>query len=267
MLACLATPVDSALAAKPSPRVVASEATTSERAQQDALRAIPLDKMTPADRARVSAVLSNVSIFRRLPTKVIDCDPEMYLFLVRHPDVVVDIWDVLKVSRLQLWQTGEGRFGIAEPAGASGTLRYAYRSQSLHVVYADGVYQGPLLARPIRGHVVLALRTAYAREADNRYHITSRMDCFLNIEPAGAELLAKTVSPLMGQTADNNFLLTAAFVSSLSRTAELNPAKIQSLATKLAGVRPEVRSEFSDIAGKVAHKATVAARPASATER
>ena len=60
-------------------------------------------RSTPEENsARRNSVLSNVSVFRRLPTKVMDCDPDMYLFLVRHPDVVVDIWELMKLSRMQL---------------------------------------------------------------------------------------------------------------------------------------------------------------------
>ena len=140
-LGCLPALVRPALAAMPSSaRFASSEASTSNRARQDALRSIPLEKLAPADRAKVTSVLSNVSVFRRLPTKVIDCDPDMYLFLVRHPDVVVNIWELLKVSRLQLWQTGDGRFLIAEPGGAAGSLRFVYRSHDT----ARGLRRGGL---------------------------------------------------------------------------------------------------------------------------
>ena len=135
------------------------------------------------------------------------------------------------------------------------------------MVYAEGVYEGPLLARPVKGRGVLVLKTGYVRETNNRYYVTSRLDCFLSIEPAGAELLTKTVSPLLGQTADSNFLLTAGFVASLSRTAELNSRKVQALAAKLNRVQPEVRSEFAELAGKLGQKAALAARPEGKPQR
>ncbi len=74
---------------------------------------------------------------------------------------------------------------------------------------------GPCWPGPSKACAVLALKTGYVRETNGRYYVTSRLDCFLMIEPAGAELLTKTVSPLLGQTADSNFLLTAGFVASL----------------------------------------------------
>ena len=110
--------------------------------------------------------------------------------------------------------------------------------------------KGPLLARPVKGRGLLVLKTGYVRETNDRYYVTSRMDCFLNVEPAGAELLTKTVSPFVGKTVDSNFVLTLAFVGSLSRTAELNSRGVRRLASQLSHVQPEVRAEFSDVAAK-----------------
>ena len=97
-----------------STRPSSLEASTSDAARQDAIKLIPMERLAPEDRAKVNSVLSNVSVFRRMPVKVVDCDPDMYLFLVHHPDVVVNIWEVLKLSKLQLRQIEEDQFQITE---------------------------------------------------------------------------------------------------------------------------------------------------------
>lgn len=237
------------------------EASTSDAARQDAAQSIPLTKLASEDRAKVGSVLSNVSIFRRLPIRVVDCDPDLYLFVVRHPDVVVNIWEIMKVSRLQLRQIDENQFQMGEPAGASAKFEFVYRSHDTHVLYGEGTYEGPLMTRPVKGRGVLVLKCGYVREPNNRYYITSRLDCFLTIEPAGAELIGKTVSPLMGKTVDNNFAQTVAFIGSLSRTAEVNGRGVQRLASQLTHVQPEVRAQFAEVAGDVAQKSLVAAAP------
>ncbi len=219
-------------AAPASTRPSSFEASTSDAARQDAIRSIPLERLAPEDRAKVTSVLTNVSIFRRMPVKVVDCDPDMYLFLVRHPDVVVNIWEVLKLSKLQLREVEGGQFQVTEPSG-SATARFVYQSHDTHVIFGEGTYQGPLLARPVKGRGVLVLKTGYVRETNGRYYITSRLDCFLAIEPIGAELLTKTVSPLFGKTVDNNFSQTVGFVSSLSHTAETNQRGVRRLAAQL----------------------------------
>jgi hypothetical protein len=256
-----------ATASPPRPvRANLSEASTSGSARQDAIHSIPMERLAPQDRAKVGSVVSNVSIFRRMPVRVVDCDPDLYLFLVRHPDVVVNIWEVMKASRLQLRETEENQFQVIEPSGIVTTFNYLYRSHDTHVLYGEGSYDGPLLNRPVKGRGVLVLKCGYVRETNGRYYVTSRLDCFLTIEPMGAELLGKTVSPLMGRTVDNNFIQTVAFLGSLSRTAEVNHRGVQRLAGQLTHVRPTVRSEFADLAGNLSATSTTAAavRPAAA---
>ena len=241
-------------AAPPDSVRFTTEGSTSDAARGDAIRSIPLGKIGPEDRTKVESVLSAVSIFRRLPIRVVDCDPDMYLYLVRHPDIVINIWELMKVSRLQLRQVGESQFQITEPAGTVARFKFVYRSHDTHVLYGEGIYDGPLLARPVKGRGVLVLKCGYVRETNGRYYITSRLDSFLTIEPAGAELIGKTVSPWMGKTADNNFIQTVAFVGSLSRTAEVNSRGMQRLAMQLTRVQPEVRARFAEVATNVAHK-------------
>jgi hypothetical protein len=251
----------SAKAASPmSAKASLLEGTTSDAARKDAIQSIPMDKIAQEDRARVESVLSNVSIFRRMPVKVVDCNPDMYLFLVRHPDVVVNIWEIMNVSQLQLRQTDENRYQLVEPAGTVAQFSYVYRSHDTHVFYGEGKYDGPLMTRSAKGRGVLVLKCGYVRETNGRYYITSRLDSFLTIEPLGIELLGKTVSPIMGKTVDNNFAQTVAFVSSLSRTAEVNSRGVQRLATQLKHVQPEVRDQFAEVAAKMSSSAQTAAK-------
>jgi hypothetical protein len=255
LLTGLARPATALSPSSPKARHSASlEATTSDAARRDAIKAIPMDKLSDENRVKVESVLSNVSVFRRMPVRVTDCDPDLYLFLVRHPDVVVNIWEVFKISRLKLEETGDSQFRVVETAGATANVEFVYKSNNLHVVYGEGIYQGPLLTRPVKGRGVLVLKAGYAREENGRYYVTSRMDSFLTIEPAAAELATKTMSPLLGRTVDNNFAQTLAFVGSLSRTAEINSRGVQRLGKQLLHVQPEVREQFVELAAAVSEK-------------
>lgn len=238
----------SPLKARPNP----SRGTTSRAACQSALRSIPLEKLDVTARAKVGSVLSNVTVFRRMPIQVVDCDPHLYLFLVRHPDVVVNIWQVLKISSLELREIGPAVYRMVESVGTLATVEFLYRSHDTHVIYAEGSYEGPLLARPVRGRCLMVLKSGYVRETDGRYYITSRLDTFLNVEPGGIELLAKAFHPLMGQVADDNFVQTVAFIGSLSRTAEVNCRGVQRLAGRLNHVQPQLRTQLGQLAAKIA---------------
>jgi hypothetical protein len=238
-----------------SGRGPSAQASTGAAARQDAVRGIPLQKLDAASRAKVNAVLANVTAFRRLPVRVIDCDPQLHLFCVRHPDVLVNIWEVLKLSQLQVRQIGPDKYRVVEKDGTTATFEYVYRSHDTHIVYVEGTYAGNAIIRQVKGRGLMVLKTGHVREPDGRYYITNRLDAFISVEPGMAELLTRTIHPMVGGTVDNNFTQTVAFLGNLSRTAEVNGRGVQRLAEKLAHVQPEVRKQFAELAAGVATRA------------
>ena len=181
------------------------------------MQSIPLDKLDAESREKVNSALANVSIYRRLPLRVVNCDPDLYLFLVRHPDVVVNIWEILGVSQLQLRQADIDTFRIVEAEGTSATLEFLYHSREMQIVYGKWTYTGPLLARKITGTCLAVLKTGYAKDTGGKYYITSRLDGFLSIDSGGAEILARTLQPLVVKNIDNNFIQTSPFWAACRR--------------------------------------------------
>jgi len=232
------------------------KASTSKESRQSAIRSIPFEKLDDEGRAKVQSVLSKVSVYRRMPVRVVDCDPDLYLFLVRHPDVMVNIWEVLDLSNLKLKELEQERYQVQETGGTLATVEFLYKSHDLHIVYAEGTYEGPLFAKPVKGSCLMLLRTGYVREPDGRYYITNRLDSFLSVKHMGAELLAKVFNPLTGKVADMNFIQTVAFAGSLSRTAEVNNQGMQRLAGRLERVQPQVRNRFAQLSDLVSRRAT-----------
>ncbi len=233
-----------------------SQATTSRAAKESAIRSIPLEKLGVKDREKISALLDGSHIFRRMPSYAGPCDPQLYLFLVRHPDVVVGIWEELGITKLRMKQVGPLKFQTQESNGTVGTSKFIYADNRTHLIWVEGIFENPLLTKPVRGTSLLILRTGFMNGEDGQSYITSRLDTFTHIDNVGVEFITRTLQPLMGKIVDNNFTQTTAFVSSLSRTAEVNPRGIRRLAGKLQRVNPEVRKEFGQLASEVALKAS-----------
>lgn len=249
----------SALLRRPDPR----ESTTSDAARRDAIASIPLEQLDAEGRAKVTAVVQDAAAFRRLPTQVIDCDPHLFLFLVRHPDVAVTIWQVLELSEMELRQTGSNRFELVEPTGTRLQAEFLHQSPEVHVIYGEGLYVGPILGRPVHGRCILVLRSGYVQETNGRHYVTTRLDTFLQVQERAPDLLTKLLHPLAGKTADHNFTQIVAFAGSLSRTAEVNHRGVQRLASQLATVQPEVRTRLAELAAHIAKNAERQAATAS----
>jgi hypothetical protein len=236
-----------------------SNATSSPAAREEAIRAIPWRRIAPQHRSTAQFIVKNASLYRRLPTRIIDCDPDMFTFLVRHPEVVIDVWRLTGLSQIALERLPGGVYRGTDGAGTSGTVRFLYadwgkNAQNLAVVFADGAYEGKPFVQPIKAQSVLLLRSGAIRETNGRHYITVRIDSFVRIEQLGIELVAKTIQPWISKTADHNFLETLTFVSNFSRTAEQNPAGIERLATRLPSLDPPTRNELVALSFRTAER-------------
>ena len=232
-------------------------ASISRASRDDAISSIPFEQLTPEGRAKVSAVLEKTSVFRRLPTQVIQCDPELFLFIIDHPDIVANIWQLLGIEKVVLTPTGLDTFRANDGAGTTGDVEFLHRRHDLHIIYADGAYDGPMFSKPVTGRCVLVLRTGYQRDGDGQYYITNRLDAFIQLDHVGLDFLAKTFQPLVGRVTDYNFLATGTFIENLSRAAELNPDGMSRLAQRLEHVHPDVRDQFLMLSHQVADKAAL----------
>jgi hypothetical protein len=243
-----------------------SKANTSRAARDEAIRSIPYDKLDPDGKAKVGAILADISVFRRMPTQVIRCDPDLYLFMIKHPDVTVNLWQVLGITQVALTRTGEGTFTADDGTGTKGDVQYLYQSHDLNLIYAVGAYEGPLFHKPVQGGCLLLLKTGYIREPSGEYYITSQLDAFFSLKHMGVEILAKTFQPLVGKSADYNFIESNNFLSTLSTTSETRPSAMQHLASQLTKVRAEDREEFALIVAAIAQKASERQAAAPAAE-
>lgn len=224
----------------------------SDAAREAARVAIPWRELSQTDRHAVSDIVADATLYRSLPTQVIDCDGELFVYLIDHPELVVDCWNVMGVSRLSLEPTEPACYAAADPAGARGEVRVVHRDNDANgavtmVVLAEGEYHTGPMPHPINGSSVMLLRAAPAEHANGRCYVTARLDSFIRFERKTTELVARTFRPLIVRTADHNFTETMRFVSLFSRTAETNPSGMARLAERLDSADPATQREFATV--------------------
>ena len=234
-----------------------TEADTSPRAREDAISRLPLDKLNEETQRKLLSVVERSSLFRRMPTKTIDCDTDLYLFLLRNPEVVVNIWELMGVSNMTAERTGAFTWKGNDGAGTICNVELIYGTDDLHVLYGDGYYEGALLKRKINGRCVLLLHSGYRQGQDARPYVGNQLDVFLTIDNVGADLIAKTLHPWVGATIDTNFGESAKFLSRMSQAAERNGSGMQRLADKLERVQPDVRDRFTRVSTAVNQRAAI----------
>jgi hypothetical protein len=242
--------VGSALTTSGASRLFAaspSEADTSDEARQKAIRAIPFDRLTPQSQARLRETLTGAGTFRRAPVEVFPCDPDLYVFLVRNPEVIVNLWRTMNVTQLTCRKVEPYVVDAQDGMGTFARAELLYGDPALHVVLGEGYYEGPLLRRRTNGKSVMILSSGYFRGEDGTPYVSAQLDFFLDVEFGAADLLARTFQPMVGRSIDMNFSESAKFLGKVHQVSETNGPGMAELAGKLEGCEPATRQEFAGV--------------------
>ncbi len=230
---------------------------TTRASQDQAVHDMPINSLPEPIRAKIQQIVVKPTIYRRLPIEVIPCDPDLYVFLVRYPEVIVNMWQIMGVTKVVVKRTNAYAYDAQDGAGTVSQIELVYGTREKHLFMADGYYEGPLLPRRVTGRCVLLLNSAFSRDAQQRPFVSNRLDVFVQLDNVGAEIVAKTLHPLMGRTIDKNFSESARFVGQLSHVAETNGPGVQRLVSRLDRIDPGVRTQFAQITSAMNQRAAL----------
>ncbi len=239
----------------------------SREAREEAMSALPLSRLTPEARQRIQRIVQSPTIFRRLPTQAIDCDRDMFLFLTRNPEVLVGLWELMGVTKVATRRTGPFQLEAEDGSGTVCKVDLVYGDSTTHVFVADGGYDGHMVVKPIQGKGVFLFRSSYAESSSGGTTVAGTIDCFVQFDSLGADLVARTLSGIIGRSADNNFVETARFISQVSQASERNPTSMIDIAEKIPQVSAATRKQFVDTIVTVARRADQTPRTATSAIR
>jgi hypothetical protein len=191
-------------------------------------------------------------MFRRMPISVIECDPEIHRFLVRYPEVVVNIWQLMGITKVSADRVAPYLLNCADGVGTVTNLELIYGDSNTHVIFCEGSYEGPLFRKPLTGRCVLVLKSGTVPSRADSFTLSNQLDIFLQVDHAGVDVFARTLHPLLGKSADINFRESMNFLQRMSRAAQNNGEGMQHLASRLQDVDDSVRMEFQTVLTNVA---------------
>lgn len=233
--------------------------------RESILDSLPLERLTPEARQRILRIAEKPTLYRRLPTQAIGCDREMFLFLTRNPDVMVGMWDLMGVTKVQSKRLGPYHIEASDQMGTLCTVDLVYGDSRVHIFVVEGSYDGKLTPTPIRGQGVFVLHSNYALSAEGRTTVSGTLDCFIQLDSLGVDLIVRTLSPIIGRSADSNFEQTARFMAQVNEASIRNPPAMLKLADKLPQVTPPLKSSFAETIVTVARRGQTLAADRSRT--
>lgn len=233
---------------------VLSTGSSSKQHRKQTVSSLPYHQLNQQTKDKIADVLNKPSIYRQLPVTSINADPDYFRFLVRYPEVIVNIWQLMGVTKMTTERTGPYSMTTDDGAGTISSLELVYGNDNLHIFYGTGSYQGPILKRKLHGKCVLVLQSETQPDGQGKPVTTSKLDVFLKIDNATAGLIAKTIQPLIGTTADHNFVESLKFVQRLNETTSKNGPGVQRMGSRL-NIDAGVRQRFNDVVDVVFERA------------
>ena len=202
-------------------------------ARKSASKAMPLERMAEADRRAAEKILRNPTLYRRLPVESFSCDRALLDFSLAHPEIVVDIWRVLGISKVVLDPTAPGQWRMSDGWGTEGMLRLLHHERTAEggtmVLLGQGGYTGPLSPQPLSGSCLLLVRyRPTGTAADGTARHAMQVDAFLDADGVGLEIVTRTLQ--------------------LSAAAAENPEGVARLSGRLTNIDPADRQTFAALA-------------------
>lgn len=207
---------------------------------------IPSGRMSPDVRKTVERAARAATIHRRLPAASVTCDAAFLDFAVSRPDVLVDLWRSLGISKLSLDPVAQGQWRLADGYGTTGTVQLLHRERTdtggMCVFIAHGGYSGTLSPRDLTGSCLVVVRyEAIGPDRDGRERQTVEIDAFLDVDGLGLEIVTRTLQPLIMRSAAANIREICLFVSQLTTAAARNPAAMARLTARMQRTPPQDR--------------------------
>ena len=232
---------------------LADAGSSGQEARRRAAAAVPLDRIPEQQRKVVEQCLRAATLFRHLPAETVICNPALLEFVLAKPEVLVDLWRTLGISRLALDPAGPGQWRMSDGYGTTGMVRLLHQERTprggLLVFHGRGGYTGPLAPRQLTGSCLVVVRHA-ALEPDlqGRPQQAVQIDAFLDVDGLGLEIVTRTLQPLILRSAAANLHEICLFMSQFSAAGQRNPAGVARLADRMSRTAPADRRTLARLA-------------------
>jgi len=215
--------VSGALAAKPSPTLPAQ---------------IPAH-----ERARLQEVTEAASVSARAAGEPFVARPDVFEFLLDHPEFATHVTRALKLARYRIWRGPEGGLWLDDGWGVVGQFSVVYATSGTRVAYAHGQYQSGLLPS-IRGQAVVLIEYDLSPTADHRSLISPAVTGFVKLENRVMALAGMLAGSVATAKAEKEAKRLVKLFARASRAIEDNPAYVHEAVRQRADVPPRDLDEF-----------------------
>lgn len=206
------------------------------------LTTLALPPAMPApERARIEEIAARAHVATRVAGAGFPTRPDVFEFLLDHPDFATRVTRTLRLARYRIWRTPGGLF-LDDGWGATGHFWVLYAANGTRVMHARGQYRKGVLPS-IRGEAVTILEYTYTTGADGRSLIHPTVTGFVRFHSRAVALLLAIARPLAQRKADKEAHRLVKVFKEVSEAIDRDPAGVYE---KLAAQPDVPRGELEE---------------------
>ena len=132
--------------------------------------------------------------------------------------------------------TGEFEYEADAQDGTVGVITVLSRTPTDCLLHCTGMFQSPVLTKPIQARAIMHVRTAFEVTPDGQQMVTHNADMFVSFPSQTIETVAKAMAPISNKITDKNFEEISLFIRMMQLAITQQPGWVELMASKLDGV-------------------------------
>jgi hypothetical protein len=150
-----------------------------------------LEQVSPVRHNEVRKILAGPTFARRPRLEAV-ANPQVFTYLLDHPDINSALGRALQIAPTRLWRVGPGRYQGDDGEWNSGTLEVLWADGDRRVFLEQGVSRGWWFG-DIAGRLIAAVDIS--REGDR---VRGEVEVWAKIEQGVVDRLLRVVAPMLG---------------------------------------------------------------------
>ncbi len=200
-----------------------------------------LEQVSPDRHDEVQEILADPTFVAHLQMET-DASPQVFIFLLDHPDIDSALARALQIAPNRLWRVGPGRYQGDDGAWNSGTLEVLSAEGDRRVFLAQGVSHGWWFG-DVEGRVVGAVDLA--REGDQ---IRGEVEVWAKIDHGVLDRLLRVVAPVIGGLLDRQLEAQFGVTFRVAEHASHDTARFCHALAVIPDGSPEERQTLASVA-------------------
>lgn len=192
-------------------------------------RVVLSDVVEPAHRDAVLGIVRRPTLSTKGTTEDVVCSPELFRWLLDHPDRVALAWRRLKVPCLEIADLGKGRFGWADGEGSDVVWQTVGTFPEGRVWYASGKVKAAAVAPTVPVKAVVVLSHPSRPLTDKASAISPAAQAFVQSDSKAANVVLRVLGPTAPKVAEDAAEQLLFFFAGVARYIQAHPERAEEL--------------------------------------